>query len=92
VRGDFYAVQFRITNIGSGAYPTWPSNAQIVDSKGRSYEIGTGVPSCQSFSEQTIAPGSSALGCFAREIPKHATIARVRFTLYPGDTGQWKVG
>jgi hypothetical protein len=43
-------------------------------------------------SAQTIQPGTSALGCLVREIPKQAAITRVRFTFPSGDTGQWNVG
>jgi hypothetical protein len=96
-----YAVQFRLTNIGSAPAVIWPSNdAQIVDSEGRSYDfwVTNGVPSCRTFmhpstDKETIASGNSALGCVAREIPKHAAITGVLFTLSHGrDTGQWNVG
>ena len=96
----FYAARFRLTNIGSRVYSDWPSNgAQVVDRNGRSYDsyIGDGVPSCRSFMahKKTIASGRSALGCVAWEIPKHAAITSVHFTLDSGhgpDTGQWNVG
>jgi hypothetical protein len=89
-----------LTNIGSHTYSDWPSNgAQVVDSKGRSYDfyIGGSVPSCSSFMahKKTLASGSSARGCVEWEIPKHAAITGVRFTLDSGfgpDTGQWNVG
>ena len=97
----FYAARFRLTNIGSGVYSDWPSNgAQVVDSKGRSYDfyIGGALPDCGSFSahtHQTVASGSSALVCVAWKIPKQAAITGVRFTLDSGhgpDTGEWNVG
>ena len=95
-----FAVQFRLTNIGDAPAVIWPSNAaQVVDSKGRSYDfyVNNGVPSCRTFmhpfmDKETIAPRNSALGCVAREIPKHVAITAVRFTLHSGDTGQWDVG
>ena len=96
----FYAARFRLTNIGSSAYSDWPSNsAQVVDSKGRSFDsyIGGALPTCGSFSahtHQTVASGSSALVCVGWKIPRHAAITGVRFTLDSGhgpDTGQWNV-
>jgi hypothetical protein len=89
------AVQFRLTDIGTGAYSDAPDNsAAVVDSQGQSYQadIGT-VAGCQSFGgTENIAVGDSGLGCVVFAVPKHAKITTVQFTLDSGmasDTGQW---
>jgi Domain of unknown function (DUF4352) len=93
----FYAVQFRLTDTGSVAYSDSPSNgAEVVDSTGQSYQsdIST-VAACQSFpGTENIAVGSSGLGCVVFQVPRHAKITEVQFTLDSGfanQTGQWKV-
>jgi hypothetical protein len=93
----FYAVQFRLADTGSVAYSDSPSNgAEVVDSTGQSYEsdIST-VTACQSFpATENIAVGSTGLGCVVFQVPKHARITEVQFTLDSGfanQTGQWKV-
>jgi Domain of unknown function (DUF4352) len=93
----FYAVQFRLTDTGSVAYSDAPSNgAEVVDDSGQSYQsdIST-VAGCQSFpGTENIAVGSTGLGCVVFQVPKHAKITEVQFTLDSGlanQTGQWKV-
>jgi hypothetical protein len=92
----FYAVQFRLKNIGSATYNDSPSNgAQVVDSAGQSYQSDlSDVHNCQSFpGSETIAPGDTGLGCIVWQVPKHAHIAKIQFALDSGfasDTGQWK--
>jgi len=94
----FYAVQFRLTNIGSATYSDSPSNgAQVVDSRGQSYDSTfANAANCQTFpAQENIAPGNSGLGCIVFEIPTRAVITGTQFTLDSGfgpDTGQWKVG
>ena len=97
--GDrLYAVQFRLRDTGSAAYPDSPSNgAEVVDPAGRSYQAGLElVAGCISFPATTnIAPGPSTLGCIVFEVPKSAKIIQVIFTLdseFGPQTGRWDVG
>ena len=94
-----YAVQFHLRDTGSAAYSDSPSNgAQVTDSAGQSYEasITDTAAGCISFpASETIASGSSGLGCIVFEVPEKAKITQVQFTLDSGmgpDTGQWNVG
>jgi Domain of unknown function (DUF4352) len=93
----FYAVQFRLTDTGSIAYSDSPSNgAQVVDSTGQSYQSDLStVAGCQSFpGTENIAVGSTGLGCVVFQVPRHAKITEIQFTLDSGfanQTGQWKV-
>ena len=92
----FYAAQFRLTDIGSIAYSDSPSNgAAVVDSNGQSYQADiSDVFGCQSFpGTENIAVGSSGLGCIVFQVPKHAKITEIQFTLDSGmasQIGQWK--
>jgi hypothetical protein len=92
----FYAVQFRLRDIGSAAYSDSPSNgAAVVDSKGQSYQSDfSAVSGCQSFpASENIAVGSSGLGCVVFQVPEQAKITEIQFTLDSGmasQTGQWK--
>ncbi len=98
--GDrLYAVQFRLKDTGTAAYSDSPSNgSQVTDSKGQSYDasLADTAAGCTSFpGSETIAPGSSGLGCVVFEVPKSDKITEVQFTLNSGfgpDTGQWNVG
>jgi Domain of unknown function (DUF4352) len=93
----FYAVQFRLTDTGSAAYSDAPSNgATVVDSAGQSYQSDLStVAGCNSFpGTENIAAGSTGLGCVVFQVPRHAKITEVQFTLDSGfanQTGQWKV-
>jgi hypothetical protein len=94
-----YAVQFRLRDTGSTAYSDAPSNGAVVtDSLGQSYGavITDTVADCPSFpATESIAPGSSGLGCIVFEVPKAAKITQVQFTLDSGlgpDTGRWNIG
>ena len=93
----FYAVQFRLSNTGSAAYSDSPSNsAQVIDSNGQSYQSDLStVAACDSFpGSENIAVGSTGLGCVVFQVPRHAKITEVQFTLDSGfanQTGQWKI-
>jgi hypothetical protein len=94
-----YAVQFRLHDTGSAAYSDAPSNGAVAtDSLGQSYGavITDTAAGCPSFpATESIAPGSSGLGCIVFEVPKAAKITQVQFTLDSGmgpDTGRWNVG
>lgn len=95
--GDrFYAVQFRLRDNGTVSYNDSPSNgATVVDSKGQSYQADVSdVRGCVSFPASEVIPvGGSGLGCIVFQVPKHATIASIQFTLDSGmasQTGQWR--
>lgn len=91
----FYAVQF--TDTGSVAYSDSPSNgAAVIDRAGQSHQADLStVADCQSFpGTENIAVGSTGLGCVVFQVPKHAKITEVQFTLDSGfanHAGQWKV-
>jgi Domain of unknown function (DUF4352) len=94
-----YAVQFRLRDTGSAAYSDAPSNGAVVtDSLGQSYGavLADTAAGCPSFpGTESIAPGSSGLGCIVFEVPKAAKITQVQFTLDSGmgpDTGRWNIG
>lgn len=93
----FYAVQFRLADTGTAAYSDSPSNgAAVVDSAGQSYQGSIyDVTQCQSFpGTVNIAAGQSGLGCVVFQVPAHAKITKVQFTLDSGfgpATGQWAV-
>jgi hypothetical protein len=95
--GDrLYAAQFQLKDTGSAAYSDAPSNgAEVVDSAGQSYDaaIADSVQNCTSFpASENIATGALGLGCVVFEVPAHARIVSVQFTLDSGmgpDTGQW---
>lgn len=95
--GDrLYAAQFQLKDTGSAAYSDAPSNgAEVVDSAGQSYDaaIADSVQNCTSFpAAENIATGSLGVGCVVFEVPEHARIVSVQFTLDSGmgpDTGQW---
>lgn len=97
--GDrLYAAQFQLKDTGSSAYSDAPANgAEVVDSAGQSYDaaIADSVQNCTSFpATENIGTGSLGLGCVVFEVPAHARIASVQFTLDSGmgpDTGQWAV-
>lgn len=98
--GDrLYAVQFRLRDTGSAPYPGAPSDsAVVVDSAGQSYRTATtdSAAGCQGFpATESIAPGSSGLGCVVFEVPEAAKITDVQFTLdssAASQAGQWNVG
>jgi hypothetical protein len=91
----FYAVKFKLQNIGSAVYNDSPGNgAQVVDSTGQSYDSDfNDVHGCQSFpGSEKIAPGDTGVGCIVWQVPKRAHIAKIQFALDSGfadDTGQW---
>jgi hypothetical protein len=94
-----YAVQFRLRDTGSAAYSDAPSNGAVVtDSLGQSYGavLADTAAGCPSFpGTESIAFGSSGLGCIVFEVPKAAKITQVQFTLDSGmgpDTGRWNIG
>lgn len=75
----FFAVQFRLRNIGTTPYNDSPSNgAQVVDSSGQSYDSDfNDIRHCQSFpGSEVIAPGSTGLGCIVFQVGKQATSPR----------------
>jgi hypothetical protein len=92
----FYAVKFKLKNIGSATYNDSPSNgAQVVDSSGQSYQSDlSNVRGCQSFpGSEIIASGDTGVGCIVFQVAKHAHIAKIQFALDSGfasDTGQWQ--
>jgi hypothetical protein len=92
----FYAVQFRLKDIGTAAYSDSPSNgAEVVDSLGQSYQSDVyDVRRCQSFpGNENIAVRATGLGCVVFQIPQKAKITEIQFTLDSGfanQTGQWK--
>lgn len=94
-----YAVQFRLRDTGSAGYSDAPSDGAVVtDSLGQSYGAvaADAAAGCPSFpAAESIASGSSGLGCIVFEVPKAATITDVQFTLDSGlgpDTGRWNIG
>jgi hypothetical protein len=93
----FFAVQFRLHNVGSATYNDSPSNgAQVVDSSGQSYQSDlSDVHHCQSFpGSEIIAAGETGLGCIIFQVAKSAHITQIQFTLDSGfasDTGEWDV-
>ena len=93
----FYAVQFRIKNLGKAAYRDTPSNgAKVVDSQGQAYEADyNDTKAGQSFpSDVAIAPGDTSLGFVTFQVPKNAKIVKIQFGLdsgYADQTGQWAV-
>ncbi|WP_405013726.1 DUF4352 domain-containing protein [Kitasatospora sp. NBC_01539] len=90
------AVQFRLHNTGTATYSDSPYNsAALIDEQGQGFNAAitaqTGAGPAFPGSVH-VAPGDSALGYIAFEIPADARPARVQFTLDSGfadRTGQW---
>ncbi|MBW1599718.1 DUF4352 domain-containing protein [Streptomyces sp. JJ38] len=93
----FVAVQFRLENVGTTTYDDSPSNgATLADNKGQRFSptfaetaAGPSFPG-----GVTVAPGDTALGFIAFEVPEDSTIAKVQFALDSGfadQVGQWEV-
>ncbi|MEV6206872.1 DUF4352 domain-containing protein [Kitasatospora sp. NPDC051914] len=90
------AVQFRLHNIGSAVYSDAPANsAAVIDEQGQGFNTalaaevtaGPGFPA-----GVHIAPGDTALGYLAFDVPAGSRLAKAQFTLNSGfaaQTGQW---
>ncbi|PBC72033.1 uncharacterized protein DUF4352 [Streptomyces sp. TLI_235] len=92
------AVQFRLRNTGTAVYSDSPSNgATVIDDQGQGFNssIAAEVTAGPAFPAGVhIAPGDSALGYIAFEVPAASRLAKVQFTLNSGfadQTGQWTV-
>ncbi|MCU7825221.1 DUF4352 domain-containing protein [Kitasatospora sp. DSM 101779] len=90
------AVQFRLQNIGSAVYSDAPANsATVIDEQGQGFNtaVGAEVTAGPGFPAGVhIAPGDSALGYLAFDVPADSRLARAQFTLNSGfaaQTGQW---
>lgn len=91
------AVQFRLHNTGTATYSDSPSNgAEVIDEQGQGFNATVAqVTAGPAFPAGVhIAPGDTALGYVAFEVPESSRLARVQFTLDSGfanRTGQWAV-
>ncbi|WP_431678163.1 DUF4352 domain-containing protein [Kitasatospora sp. KL5] len=91
-------VQFRLHNVGYAGYADSPSNgATVIDDQGQRFsaDVTKEVTAGQPFpATMRIAPGDTALGYLAFELPAASRPAEVQFTLDSGfadRTGQWTV-
>lgn len=92
----FFAVRFRIKDLGSASYNDAPSNgAEAIDSKGQQFDADINdIAEGQSLPASTkLAPGESALGYIVFQVPKHATIVKIQFGEDSGfgQTGEWRL-
>ncbi|WP_052389999.1 DUF4352 domain-containing protein [Streptomyces sp. NRRL B-24484] len=90
------AVQFRLHNIGSAVYSDAPANsATVIDEQGQGFNtsVTTEVTAGPGFPAGVhVAPGDTALGYLAFEVPAGSRLAKAQFTLNSGfadQTGQW---
>lgn len=97
--GDrYYAVQFRIKNVGSTSFSDAINNdVTVQDALSQSYQttIVTSISSGPMFGDTTtIASGGTALGWVVLEVKAHAKITQAQFTTDSGmgSTGQWRIG
>ncbi|GJF32964.1 hypothetical protein KNE206_56640 [Kitasatospora sp. NE20-6] len=90
------AVQFRLHNTGTATYADSPYNsAAVIDEQGQGFgaAITTRTTAGPAFPGAVhVAPGDTALGYIAFEVPAAARLARVQFTPDSGfadRTGRW---
>jgi hypothetical protein len=97
--GDqYYAAQFEIKDVGSGAWSDAPSNCTVIkDGKGQTFQ-STIVESISSgplmATTANIAAGDSTLGWIVFEVPKGDAVTTVQFTPDSGmadSTVQWSL-
>jgi hypothetical protein len=93
----FVAAQIRITNTASTAYSDSPTNgATLIDAKGQQYRSSYGETTLgQPFNGTVkLAPGATALGVVAFEVPDGEKATTLQFSLDSGfadQTGQWQL-
>ncbi|RKE17409.1 DUF4352 domain-containing protein [Streptomyces sp. TLI_171] len=91
----YVAVQFRLRNTGTEPFNDTPgSGAQLIDTTGQRFSSTyADTAAGPSFTGSVaIAPGDTALGYVAFEIPLTSKVAKVQFALDNGfsdDLGQW---
>lgn len=92
------AVRLQLENTGDSNYQDSPGNGAtlITDANESFSHTFTEVQDCQSFADGqvTMAPGDTAVGCLAFELPQDANPARFQFALDSGfgpQTGVWTI-
>lgn len=97
--GDqYYAAQFEIKDVGSGAWSDAPSNCTVVkDGSGQTFEsaIVQSISSGPLMADTAnLAVGDSVLGWIVFEVPKGDTVTTIQFTPDSGmadSTAQWSL-
>jgi hypothetical protein len=93
----FVGVQLSIKNASAAAIsPNILAEVTLIDSANQSYNPDfSSLSNCQEFATAlSIAPGDTATGCVAFQVPTAATPAKVQYTPSSGfadGTGQWLI-
>jgi hypothetical protein len=94
----FVAAKFRIRNVGSAFYVDSPANgAYVFDRAGRRYRTTFAVSGIREGpvfdAVVSLAAGESARGFLVFEVPRHASIRRIRFSENSGfgQAGTWSI-